>query len=229
VAWHWDGGTWSDATPPWATLGYQSVVLSDVWAPAPGEAWAVGSRDGQGLVVHALLGSWTSITDPIVVGTGALNGIAGDPSSPGTYWIAGTGAGNPTGTILRLESSMWSLADSTGFSLDAVWVVPPGVGWAAGPTSNAFFDLGGSGWTASSDPTVTMAWFGPHSIWASSPDDLWVLSVYPANLVGWWNGATWTPQSVMAPCQRGGWDAVSGSCSSIWIVNQSGEICRGRR
>jgi hypothetical protein len=98
---HFDGASWSDATPPSLGKGW----LVGIWGSSS-SIWAVGYSDrdssagtfGHGVVYHFDGAAWKPVTVPGVIdaGTGALFGVWG--SGPADVWAVGA-----AGTLLRLS------------------------------------------------------------------------------------------------------------------------------
>jgi hypothetical protein len=156
LAEHWNGTTWTRVDVPAPGGG----SLSGVDDLSPGNAWAVGSRNGLTLIEH-----WNGTAWSVVPSPNPATGIPGDGdmltsisgTSPSDLWAAGDEVNEATMTITMLfehwNGTTWSAVDTLTLGGDALAItaVSPGnvfaVGEAGEPVTAAAAHWNGKTWS----------------------------------------------------------------------------------
>jgi len=235
VAFHWDGASWRSVPTPQGGDG-GSNELNGVWALAPNDVWAVGSK---GLLLHWDGASFSSFPSPVTSNYMAVWG-----SSPTSVW-AGTQSGTSGGEIVKFDGGTWTTARSPfsvsaihGTGPDDMWIGGAGgsilhwdgaafrsgffpgsttVGgvWSAGRCEAFAASFGGYRWLGSSWANGFSGAGGP-GISGSSPNNVWTTGS-PTMLQ--WNGSTWSPVDSSSTSFLWG---ISVGQQGFWAVGQNG-------
>lgn len=147
----WDGARWVDRSNGIPT----GTELYDVWAFAPNDVWAVGTR--------VLRWDGTAWRDTALSFAGAYFGVWG--SSPSNVWIVGN-------TVTRRWDGTAFRDALTGTTADlrAVWGSGPGDVWAAGE-EGALAHFDGATWTAVASGVNTRL----SRLWGFAANDVWAV------------------------------------------------------
>ncbi|MFO0628978.1 MAG: hypothetical protein U0325_25615 [Polyangiales bacterium] len=147
----WDGARWVDRSNGIPT----GTELYDVWAFAPNDVWAVGTR--------VLRWDGTTWRDTALAFSGAYFGVWG--SSPSNVWIVGN-------TVTRRWDGAAFRDALTGTTADlrAVWGSGPGDVWAAGE-EGALAHFDGATWTAVASGVNTRL----SRLWGFAANDVWAV------------------------------------------------------
>jgi hypothetical protein len=193
----WNGVSWTEL-PSGTTDG-----LMAVWGTSESDVWVVSES---GAVFR-----WNGVELVAVTGVGPLANLAVHGSSSSDVWMVGA-----WGEMARWNGTRWrsyssgpiaALSTGGGSATDA---------WAMG--REFYRRTAGSRWTRVPRSGLNFA----HAVWASSPTDVWAVSV--AGGIERWNGSTWsnvpsgTSQSLNAL-----WGS---SATDVWAVGDGGTIVR---
>jgi hypothetical protein len=208
------GGLWEREGNDWVPVQTgPGVVVHDVWASSPTEAWAVGEDlvlGWDGLV-------WRPVVE--VNGWGDFVGVHG--SAPDDVWMVGE---TFVGELLwaHWDGTTWrrTVGAERGLLRD-VWVAGPAAAWAVGqgPPSE---DEPGPGlilrWDGTSWSRVAVSSRGPvSSVHGFGADDVWATTWFDGVLH--WDGAAWTtdarPEGLLN-------DAWGPSPDRLWVVGDDG-------
>jgi len=180
---HRTNGTWSLAHLD------QSPSLNGVWAPAAGEAIAVGNG---GAVYRHAAGVWTPIASPVTADLFAVWG-----PDPDHAWIVGA-----NGTILRWErATPDALIPETSPARGDLTAIH-GAGGALWIASNELGSDGmvgvlareGTGWTRRAVPHLLSA----DAIFAVSPTNVMIVGANNSGIVFRWDGTTFREESTLS-------------------------------
>lgn len=163
---HFDGSSWSDATPP--ELIGSGTALNALSVVAANDVWAAGVN---GRVAHFDGKSWRSeqldvarvSTSPSVRGYFDLLGIV---AWRGEVWVTDSAA-----RYLRFDGTTWTVVDVPSIkprTMQRIWGLSPRDVWL--PTAMLHFD--GTSWNPFTLPSA-----GVRSVSGLAPNDIW--------LVGW--------------------------------------------
>lgn len=163
---HWNGTTWSQATPP-SFPATNGVHLGGVSSGSAADAWAVGTINlvkhpgyfGP-LTLHWNGSTWANVPDPLPLNPGtALVGVA-DVSPTNAYAIGNEGSAsgpfiahwNGTAWTITPSPAAGTLTGITARSASDVWAV----GYTTGPQTLTLH-WNGTTWTTVSRPNVGSA------------------------------------------------------------------------
>jgi hypothetical protein len=236
---HWNGTTWSQATPP-SLPATDSVHLGWVSSSSAADAWAVGtinpvkhaSYSGP-LTVHWDGSTWTNVPDPLPLLPGtALVGVA-DISPTNAYAIGNHGSAY--GLVEHWDGTAWTTPAQPPFpepngvssgenqvsaisatSASNVWVLGTYLqteyGYVWDPYS-VHWD--GTAWNLVTMPQVTGAVFTSADV--ISPANVWAVGNSPSGpLIAHWDGTAWTITPSPAPGTLTG--ITARSASDVWAV-----------
>lgn len=228
---HWDGKTWQRVASPDPAAG--GDVLSGVAVVSAGQAWAVGGRNGQPLILRWNGFTWKVAPSPVLAQGGALAAVTAISATDA--WAVGLGgSGSPQTVIEHWNGKSWQVIPSpvrTG-ELDAVSASSASDVWAAGFDGN--WSTGhvlaehwnGTSWRAvsSPDPAGAGLWYG---IAATSASNAWTVTGAPGQAIGTnhteidhWNGRTWARVTSPNPVPGGAILMGTGasSATNAWAV-----------
>ena len=231
---HWNGTTWSQATPP--SFPASSVHLGWVSSSSAVDAWAVGtinpvkhpSYSGP-LTVHWNGSTWTNVPDPLPNFPGtALVGVA-DISSTNVYAIGNKGPA--FGLVEHWDGTAWTMPaqppvpDPTGdFQVSAISATSASNVWIIGTYLQTVYGniwdpysvhWDGTAWNLVTMPQVDGAVF--ISADALSPANVWAVGNSPSGpLIAHWDGTAWTITPSPAPGTLTG--ITARSASDVWAV-----------
>jgi len=225
---HWDGSTWSPVTLPTSqVMAVVGVVpawsFASIWGADATDIWATGTN---AYAFHFKGGAWTYTQGNPDALQGDLNAIVK---------ISGTSASDVfSSNGYHWDGTTWSgVAPAAGAS---VFARTPSDAWIVGTNgSSSHYD--GTTWTNTS-PTVpdSGAFNGlsattPFSgVWASGPDDVYLIGAPFGGTDQHWDGHVWTsfPDPLLPDVDSGspltrptldGDELIAGSSASdIWIV-----------
>ena len=189
---HWDGTSWAVVPSPKLPRGSE---LTGVTAPAPDNAWAVGSTGSSAVVEHWDGSSWSVVSSPAFTGVFIESGaISADSATD--VWAVGFKATSSTTEVnvsLHWDGTSWTQAPVSHFRFGGVGPVA-----ALSPA-----DV----WAVGSGPGVPTGGFSAH----------------PTAVIEHWNGTSWTvvPSPNPNPQGNNGLGAVAAvSASDVWAVGE---------
>jgi hypothetical protein len=172
-AWHFDGGTWTEAAPvlaPPTGFGLSSTALS---GSSPSDIWAVGVAQTSGyhnrrfasVIAHYNGSTWSTSSVPDQSGLVDVKAI-----SPTDAWaVAGDG------NTLNWNGSTWSVVAQVPYGKVIAALSPTDV-YVAGVVSIAHFN--GSTWTTQPMPSAVLALYGGA---AFAPGHVWFAGISALN------------------------------------------------
>ena len=202
---HWDGREWSQVRVP------TSAALQSVWGSAPDNVWVVGS--GPGVVLHWDGQRWSEVPVPQ---EGPLEAVSG--TAPDDVWVVGPGA------ALHWDGKRFSPAPGwKPLREDEPW------GFAVRALSREDVLAAGGGscrrWDGASWKDTECGVRGVPSLWASGPEDIWVVGTWFG--VGWeesyrahWKGRSWSSEGFLdrSSAYPGAFQSVFGFASNdVWV------------
>lgn len=246
----WNGSAWSSVAHPHFSTNHG---FQDVDAPAPNDAWAVGSRWVTSGGVRTLIQHWDGVRWSIVRspnasrnGLNQLEAVRAVPTSPGTVWAVGS-ASNPSGSFgevtltMRRTGDAWRVVPSPNVTsdnhLEAVDATGPSDAWAVGWGSTSPFGgtaiaivlhWNGTSWENVSIPNPSpVMLFGVRAV---APNDVWAVGHTYVGGAHWiplilhWDGVSWSRSTIPVP-EFGGQlrDVVSLSPTNVYAIGFSGE------
>jgi len=207
---HWNGTTWSPASLP-ASVTSLNGALSAVWGSGPADVWAAGTAMGA-FALHWDGNVWSEVALPPLVYIAALSGT-------GSNDVWGAGFAGMGGVVVHWDGAAWTsvltvppgAGDSGDSELLAVWAIDPADVWAVG-IDDTIEHWDGSAWTG----IVAMDSNNLEGVWASGPDDVWILDQSGGVLRGNASGLA----LVTSPLSGGdGSFSIWGtSTDDVWIV-----------
>lgn len=219
---------------PWQPVGNTGIPgnLNGVVATDTHDAWAVGDRNDEPVVMRWRGGTWTTVEVPGRLGLHSLRVVAASGSDD--VWVfgaAGVAAGSES-RAARWDGRQWTLAWRERNSLvDAAAVAGPGDVWVAGQrpggdgTCRSFLrHHTAAGWSAVALPSLVCV----HAMHALSPRDVWAVGEgrgRPVTLH--WDGQRWRtvplPPAVAGPTGelRG---LAAQSPTQLWAVGRTGRM-----
>jgi hypothetical protein len=237
---HWNGTTWSQATPP-SFPATNGVHLGWVSAGSAADAWAVGTINQVKhpgyfgpLTIHWNGTAWTNVPDPLPLNPGtALVGVA-DISSTDAYAIGNQGSAH--GLEEQWDGTAWTRpADQPPFpepngdtfaqnTVNAISATSASNVWIVGTYLQTVYSniwdpysvhWDGTAWNLVTMPQVTGAVFT--SADALSPANVWAAGNSPSGpLIAHWNGTAWTITPSPAAGTLTG--ITARSASDVWAV-----------
>lgn len=239
---HFNGRTWSNASPARPATG----ELNGVAADAAGDAWAVGQGvPGRILTLHWDGSTWSQVPSPDPGrSSGALAAVAA--STPDNAWAAGstmkTAASPSRALALHWNGTAWSVASLPGSGngdtrLNAVTVLNPRSAWAAGSSCPQAGCAPGT-----KIPAFILSWNQTAWSRASTPDlpagsqltgtaaisatSAWAVGARPSpdrtgtvTLILHWNGRSWSTVTSPRAGQSSSFAAVSAaSATDAWAA-----------
>ncbi len=240
LAEHFNGQSWSVVSTPLVASGGPippTAHFYGVAAAASTDVWAVGFRfgpdnpdNGETLIENWNGSSWSVVSSPTAtVENTDLKAVAA--ISPSNVWAVGGNAGNVL--VEHFDGTKWSVVNSpvfgsgqaTAISADSandIWVVDGGT----------FLHFNGTKWSS-----VASA-FGPTSVTALSPTDVWATGTvvggrtgglhprtFPKAAIEHWDGTSWSIVTSPNP-NPGGASILQGiaaiSANDIWAVGAFG-------
>lgn len=174
IALHWDGARWRRVpTPP-------AGGLRGVWGAGPRDVWAVGER---GTVLRWDGTAWRPLATPT---DERLTDVHG--TGPADVWLVGPRVAlHWDGTRLS-ETAGWTSPEDAADAA-SVWAAAPGAVFAGNALGCQRWD--GQRWSAT--PCGVK---GVTDIWASGPDDVWVVGTWQRSMSvdtyrAHWDGRAW--------------------------------------
>jgi hypothetical protein len=167
------GSSWSGQDLPPGVVG-----LSTVWAFAPNDVWAGGTK-----VLHYDGASWQPVAVPSGGGVEQMWGAA-----PDDLWAV------DGSSVLRWQGSSWTMVPMGSGSLtagpDVVFGFSPTDLWVGGAINGEVAHYDGVMWTKYITQVVEV-----RGIWGAATDDVWAIGLQGFSH---WNGSSWSSVSVSA-------------------------------
>ena len=118
---HFDGNDWTTFSKP---SSFGLVFFQGLFGVAPGNAWLVGSDNGDCVIIHYDGQSWSRVSCPL---TSSLSRVHG--TGAGDLWAVGVGGG-----IIHYDGKGWSQSGAgvTTEGLNSVWAASASEVWAVG-------------------------------------------------------------------------------------------------
>ena len=206
---HWDGSTWSTATPP-----FEVSNLRSVWVHSPQEVWAVGGVS-EGLAIRWDGSAWSALTLP--PNTKSLLGVWGMHADD--VWAVGNER-----TLLHWDGLTWVRHQMPPTELaiehlDGVWGSASDDVWAVG-SMGLILHWDGSSWMLMTSPSLQ--WLT--AVRGASAQDVWAVGSY-GTVLRRQGGGAWTvqPTATEDTVLQGVWGA---SVNDVWAVGTEGVIMR---
>ncbi|MDY7232470.1 WD40/YVTN/BNR-like repeat-containing protein [Hyalangium rubrum] len=184
VALHWNGTAWTQVALP------SPSALRGVWGASPRDVWAVGA---QGTVLRWNGTEWRRIPAPTSEHLTAVSG-----TSANDVWLVGLGVALHWDGVALRETPGW-----TPVQIDPNEESPPSrmSVWALSAT-----DVVAAGgrvcqrWNGETWSTTECGLRRATDVWASGPDDIWVVGEYFQGFDSYserahWDGQQWTTES----------------------------------
>ncbi len=202
---HWDGRAWSQVRVP------TSSSLASVWGSGPNDVWVAGGWPA--VVLHWDGRRWSEVPVPV---EGRLEAVSG--TAPDDVWVVGPEA-----------ALHW---DGKRFSPTPGWEpLPDEEWWGFAARAFARDDVLAAGggicrrWDGASWKDTGCGVKGGSALWASGPEDIWVVGTHSG--VGWegayrahWKGQTWSSEMFLDRSSNypGGLRSVFGFASNdVWV------------
>ena len=216
--WHWNRPAelaWSSANMAVASAQHLNAISAISYV----DAWAVGNATGGNIfTLHWNGSTWSKVISPTPLNKN-LNAIA---------CVAGNdcwAVGQTGGIFARYDGTSWSSVVTPGIpstTYRAVFCNHGNDCWAvAGSNTFAHF-TGGTGWgwnaTVTALPNATY-----NGLWCNATNDCWVVGQKNSSqdLIGHWNGSTWTRNS-STPLTPVNLNAVHcTSANDCWAVGEN--------
>ncbi len=211
---HFDGTSWSDATP----TGLGELPMQNWIYGVDGELWTVGER---GVTLHSPGGSgddWEMVPAPVDVPIWGVWGPAADD-----LWAVGgdatPGSGDPV--LLHYTGGAWETVevpelDRSCDALFKVWGTGPDQAFAVGDSGVI---LGWDGNTWAQVPSGTSS--DLISLWGTGPDEIIAVGGRSNATVLRWDGSAWTSESLPGlPGLNGVWVDADGRATVVGILGK---------
>jgi len=201
---HLAGGAWTKVQID------HGHALTAVWAPAAGEALAVGSG---GEIYRGAGGVWSQVASPVTSDLAAVWG-----PDPDHAWIVGA-----AGTILRWDRAQPDRVTVETSPIAGDLTAIHGAGGSTWITSNQLGSDGQvgvlqsspTGWTRRAVPHL----LGADAVFATSPSNVVIAGANNAGVVFRWNGTTFAEESTLS---AGNYSAVfQPPGGSTWLVGDN--------
>jgi len=190
---HYRDGRWTKELD----LGQQTVLLDDVAAASPEEAWAVGGSwyDDFGFIWRYYQGSWMQIYKASNMDIEGVSAPA--PGDAGAAAVRFRSEGHPSGSsLLHYSDGTWTDAFDSPAVLHVIAMTSTTDGWAAGTDASGagvFFHYTGGRWSqAGAIPDAD-----PYVLSMSSTDE------------GWASGTAGERQNALFHYHLGSWSPVT--------------------
>lgn len=218
----YDGSRWS------ATSLEENTDLKTVWGFSASDVWAGGTdAELQTATIYHFDGRQWSLAykhQHQEATFATVNSIWG--ASPTDVWAVGV---DGRGSVLHFDGTAWTSqplqVTARGGSFDGVWGASAGDIWVVGSWGNLLHFGKTTGWTIVPSPTSKDL----HSIWGTSPTDVWAAAgacnELPCTEVGellHFDGTGWS--RVFSSTTRHLWDVKGASASDIWAVGTGGTM-----
>lgn len=222
---HWNGSAWTRQA---ASASINNVSFFGIYCVSGTDCHAVGAGTGAPNNVPNIIhwtGAWTTITPGGATSNAQLNSV--HCASASDCWAVGTRIGG-VGAFYHWNGTTWTGVDvqagantvpNTSFAFKGVYCVSGSDCWAVG--SNASFArYNGASWQTYPTGMPGVQWNG---IYCNSSSDCWaVADTSGGELIGRWNGTSWSRWPVSASIKnvplRGVTCANTDDC---WIVGDN--------
>jgi len=199
---HWDGVTWTPVGTDEKPL--YSPEFTSVWGTGPNDVWASSAIKR----MHWDGVAWSSLQ---LIETPEVYIRQTWGTSPTNLWSVGDG-----GRIEHFDGTSWRDGSPVRHAIERMWSISDNDMWAVGGYDGVgdLMHWDGSRWTG----TTKVAGDWLHGVWASAPNDVWVVG--DTKMLSHWDGTAWTPYT-------GGTNlnAVWGATSDdVWAVGYNAEI-----